>query len=174
MVSKDSSESSNSDYISDRCVWMNGLKVILDLVGSEFKCGAYSSTNTLIEGAKSHNFFVSLPISLKMVSKDSSESSEHFIFGGLYRYGAPFSSYRGFCVFYSSSRVLECFVKYFWSRNNVLSEVNALFRICERTQMFYGAVGVFFGKFGCENKKISETYLRILCLISWCLEYAFA
>ena len=40
--------------------------------------------------------------------------------------------------------------------------------------MFYGAVGVFFSKFGCENKKISETYLQILCLVLWCLEYAFA
>ena len=79
MVSKDSSESSNSDYICDCHVWTNGMKVIVDLVGSEFKCGAYSSTNTSIEGAKSHNFFVSQPISLKMVSKDSSESSKHFV-----------------------------------------------------------------------------------------------
>ena len=31
------------------------------------KCGAYLIINTLIEGAKSHNFFVSQPISLEMV-----------------------------------------------------------------------------------------------------------
>ena len=106
MVSKDFSESSDSDYICDRRVWTNGSKVIVNLVSSEFKCGAYSSTNTSIEGAKLHDFFVSQPISLKMVSKDSSESSKHFIFRGLYRYGASFSSYQGFCVFYSSSQVL--------------------------------------------------------------------
>ena len=135
MVSKCSSESSDLDYIGDRCVWTSGL---------EFKCSTYSSTNTSIEGAKSHNFFVSQPISLKMVSKDSSKSGEHFVFGGLYHYGALFSSYWGFCVFYSSSRALECFVKYFWSRNSVLSEVNVLFQICDCARMFYRVFGVFW------------------------------
>ena len=163
MVSKCFLESSNPDYICDRRVWTSGL---------ELKCGAYLSTNTSIEGAKSHNFFVPQPISLKMVSKDSSKSSKHFIFRGLYRYGASFSSYRGFCVFYSSSRALECFVKYFWSRNSVLSEVNTLFQICDYARMLYR---VFWVHLVVKIRRKIKTHLWILCLrlSSWCLEYAF-
>ena len=47
MVSKDSSESSDSDYIGDCCVWTSGLEVIVNFVGSEFKCGAYLNTNII-------------------------------------------------------------------------------------------------------------------------------
>ena len=47
MVSKDSSDSSDSDYICDRWVWMSGLEVIVDFVGSELKCGAYLNTNII-------------------------------------------------------------------------------------------------------------------------------
>ena len=103
-----------------------------------------------------------------------------FRLGGLYRYGALFLSYRGFCVFHSSSWALECFVKYFWSQNSVLNKVNALFRICDCARIFYYVFGVFWVHFIVKiRRKISKNspvnslfaFVLLVSGVFVCLEY---